>query len=55
MLPLDARYLQQKSFCDSAALGPDLEDRIMWAADILLELTAGCSLVAFSGEKILAR
>ncbi|CAN0112737.1 unnamed protein product, partial [Ascophyllum nodosum] len=43
------------TFFDSKALGPELEDRVMWAAGILLQLTAGCSFAAFSGGKILAR
>lgn len=45
----------QITFFDSKALGPELEDRVMWAAGILLQLTAGCSFAAFSGGKILAR
>lgn len=36
-------------------MGSDLEGRVRWAADILLQLTAGCSLVVFSEGKVLAR
>lgn len=45
----------QIAFFDSAALGADLELKVRWAADIVLQLTAACSFVAFSDEKVLAR
>eukprot|EP00903_Cladosiphon_okamuranus_P008720 g8352.t1 len=43
------------AFFDSKALGYDLEPKVRWAADILLQLTAACSFVAFSDGKVLAR
>eukprot|EP00752_Nemacystus_decipiens_P006524 g5875.t1 len=43
------------AFVDSAALGADLEGKVRWAADIVLQLTAACSFVAFSDGKVLAR
>ncbi|CAM9875155.1 unnamed protein product [Ectocarpus sp. 12 AP-2014] len=45
----------QVAFFDSAALGSDLEAKVMWAADIALQLTAACSFVMFSDGEVLAR
>ncbi|CAM9322434.1 unnamed protein product [Laminaria digitata] len=45
----------QVSFFDGEALGSDREGRVRWAADILLQLTAGCSVLVFSDGKVLAR
>ncbi|CAM9652363.1 unnamed protein product [Scytosiphon promiscuus] len=43
------------AFFDSAALGEELEAKVMWAADILLQLTAACSFLLLSDGKVLAR
>ncbi|CAN0107161.1 unnamed protein product [Ectocarpus fasciculatus] len=45
----------QVAFFDSVALGNDLEAKVMWAADIALQLTAACSFVMFSDGQVLAR
>lgn len=43
------------AFFDSVELGSDLEAKVMWAADIALQLTAACSFVMFSDGQVLAR
>lgn len=46
----------QAAYVDSARLGEELEARVRWAADILLQLTPACSFVALSdGGHVLAR
>lgn len=53
--PPSSPTLIKVAFFDSAALGDELEGKVMWAADILLQLTAACSFVLISDEKVLAR
>ena len=52
---LPTASVAQVAFFDSAALGTDLEVKVRWAADIVLQLTAACSFVVFSDGKVLAR